>query len=92
MPRAARLPSCAAVTTNSPPIASPPAQTFGLPVAPPRGLDLKRLAEAVRRDKKVRAGAVRVALPERIGRMPQRQDPSIPIDARLELLPFLLRN
>ena len=65
---------------------------FGLPVRPPRGLDAKRWLAAVRRDKKTRAGIVRAALPERIGRMPECSDPSLPIDARRELLPLLVRN
>jgi 3-dehydroquinate synthase len=65
---------------------------FGLPVLAPRGLDPERIVAAVRRDKKARAGVGRAVLPERIGRMPGRSDPSVPFDATRELLPFLLRN
>jgi len=65
---------------------------FGLPVRPPRGLDRKRLAAAARRDKKTRGGVVRIVLPERIGLMPRRPDPSVPIDVTRDLLPYLVRN
>ena len=67
-------------------------RAFGLPVRPPRGLDPRRLAVALRRDKKTRSGVVRCALPERIGRMPAGTDPSVPVDASRDLLPFLVRN
>jgi 3-dehydroquinate synthetase len=67
-------------------------RAFGLPVRPPRGLDPERVAAAARRDKKTRAGGVRAVLPERIGRMPRREDPSVPVDVIGELLPFLIRN
>jgi len=67
-------------------------RAFGLPVRPPRGLDPKRIARAARRDKKTRAGVVRCALPETIGRMPMGSDPTIPVDATRDLLPFLVRN
>jgi 3-dehydroquinate synthase len=65
---------------------------FGLPVAPPRGLDAGRLALAARRDKKTRGGAVRCVLPERLGRMPDRADPSVSIEATRDLIPLLVRN
>lgn len=42
-------------------------QRFGLPVAPPAGLDPAQLRTALERDKKNRAGQVRCALPESIG-------------------------
>ena len=63
-----------------------------LPVRPPVGLDRKRLIGAMSRDKKTRAGIVRCALPERIGRMPAGAEPAVPVDATLDLLPFLVRN
>jgi 3-dehydroquinate synthetase len=50
------------------------------------------LTEAMSRDKKTRAGVVRCALPERIGRMPAGADPTVPVDATRDLLPFLVRN
>ncbi len=67
-------------------------RAFGLPVRPPRGLDPDRLATAARRDKKTRSGVVRCALPESIGRMPERSDPTVPVDTTRDLLPFLVRN
>ncbi len=63
-----------------------------LPVRPPAGLDPKRLARTIRSDKKTRQGVVRCALPERIGRMPKRADPTVAIDATRDLLPFLAGN
>ena len=65
---------------------------FGLPVRPPSGIDRKRLVEAMRRDKKARAGVARCALPERIGRMPRGGDPTVPVDTTRDLLPLLVRN
>jgi 3-dehydroquinate synthase len=65
---------------------------FGLPVRPLRGLDPNRLVAAARRDKKARGGVVRIVLPERIGRMPARPDPTVPIDLTRDLLPYLVRN
>ncbi len=65
---------------------------FGLPVRPPAGIDRKRLVRAMSRDKKTRAGIVRCALPERIGRMPAGDDPTVPVDPTVDLLPLLLRN
>ena len=67
-------------------------RAFGLPVRPPRGLDPIRLASAAHRDKKTRAGVVRCALPESIGRMPEGSDPTVPVDTTRDLLPFLVRN
>jgi 3-dehydroquinate synthase len=67
-------------------------RAFGLPVRAPRGLDPRRLASAARRDKKTRAGVVRCALPERIGRTPKGSDPTVPVDAARDLLPFLVEN
>jgi 3-dehydroquinate synthase len=67
-------------------------RAFGLPVRPPRGLDPGRLASALHRDKKTRRGVVRCVLPERLGAMPQRSDPSVAVDATVDLLPFLVRN
>lgn len=64
----------------------------GLPVRPPPGIDPKRLVRAMSRDKKVRAGVVRCALPERIGSMPGADDPTIPVDAARDLLPLLVGN
>lgn len=52
---------------------------LGLPTEAPGGLDRVSVLEALRRDKKRRAGTVRVALPERLGRMPDRLDPCVEI-------------
>ena len=41
---------------------------LGLPVDRPPGLDRRTIVAAMRRDKKVRGGVLRLALPERIGR------------------------
>jgi 3-dehydroquinate synthase len=65
---------------------------IGLPVRPPAGIDPVRLAQAMRRDKKTRAGIVRCALPERLGRMPLGSDPTVPVDPKRDLLPLLARN
>lgn len=65
---------------------------LGLPVRPPSGLDAKRLAQAMSRDKKTRNGVVRCALPERIGRMPAGEDPTVPVEPTRELLGYLLGN
>ena len=65
---------------------------FGLPVRPPRGIDPKRLVSAMGRDKKTRAGIVRCALPEKIGRMPPGDDPTVPVDPTRDFLPLLVRN
>jgi 3-dehydroquinate synthase len=65
---------------------------FGLPVRLPRGIEPKRLVIAMQRDKKSRGGIVRCALPERIGRMPAGDDPTIPVDPARDLLPLLVRN
>lgn len=43
---------------------------FGLPVRPPRGIDVGAALAAARRDKKNRRGGVRVCTPPRIGSMP----------------------
>jgi 3-dehydroquinate synthase len=67
-------------------------RAFGLPVRPPRAVDPKRLLQAARRDKKTRSGIVRCVLPEALGRMPDREDPSLPIDTIRDLLPFLRQN
>lgn len=66
-------------------------QRCGLPVALPRRLDPRRVAELTRRDKKARAGAVRCALPSRLGRF-SRPDPTVPIDPQVDLLPVLRQN
>ncbi len=52
---------------------------LGLPTEPPRSLDRRLVIEALRRDKKRRAGAVRVALPERLGTVPERGDPCVEV-------------
>ena len=65
---------------------------LGLPVRPPDGIDPNRLAQAMRRDKKTRAGVVRCALPARIGRMPAGDDPTAPVNPTRDLLPLLVRN
>jgi 3-dehydroquinate synthase len=52
---------------------------LGLPTEPPRGLDRGLAIEAIRRDKKRRKGVVRVALPERLGTMPNRTDPCVEV-------------
>jgi 3-dehydroquinate synthase len=43
---------------------------FGLPTRPPPRIVLTRIVDAIRRDKKARAGRARYALPLRLGRMP----------------------
>jgi 3-dehydroquinate synthase len=48
----------------------------GLPDGPPRSVSDRDLLEATRSDKKARAGAVRYALPERLGRMSPGADHS----------------
>jgi 3-dehydroquinate synthetase len=58
---------------------------FELPVRAPSGIDSRRLVRAMSRDKKSRAGIVRCALPERIGRMPAGDDPTVPVDPAREL-------
>lgn len=63
---------------------------FGLPVRVPAGIDRKRLVRAMIRDKKTRVGVVRCALPQRIGRMPAGNDPTVPVDPTKDLLPLLL--
>lgn len=67
-------------------------RAFGLPTRPPRGLDPGRLQRAFLADKKTRGGAVRCALPVRIGRMPTGPDPTVSVDSARELLPLLIRN
>jgi 3-dehydroquinate synthase len=67
-------------------------RALGLPIRPPAKLDAQRLMQAAGRDKKTRRGVVRCALPERIGRMPAGDDPTLPIDAARDLLPWLVRN
>jgi 3-dehydroquinate synthase len=67
-------------------------RAFGLPVRPPPRLDRQALLAAFRTDKKTRGGEVRCALPERIGRMPRRPDPTVSVDGARDLLPFLIRN
>ena len=64
----------------------------GLPVRPPAGIDPKRLAVAMGRDKKTQRGVVRCALPRSIGRAPAGDDPTFPVDPTRDLLPFLVRN
>lgn len=49
---------------------------YGLPAAPPAGVDAGQLIAATRRDKKSKRGRPRYALPEAIGRMPNRYDPT----------------
>jgi 3-dehydroquinate synthase len=63
----------------------------GLPVALPRRLDPRRVAELTRGDKKSRAGGVRCALPVRLGRF-SRPDPTVPIDPGVDLPPVLHQN
>ncbi|MGE3527543.1 MAG: 3-dehydroquinate synthase family protein, partial [Gemmatimonadales bacterium] len=46
--------------------------SLGLPVHPPAGLDRGAATEAIRHDKKNRAGAIRFSLPEAPGRMHRR--------------------
>jgi len=65
---------------------------FGLPVRPPKGIDPERLLRAMGRDKKTRAGIVRCALPERLGRMRSGADSTVPVDPKRDLLPLLVRN
>ena len=67
-------------------------RAFGLPVRPPPDLDPGMLARAALRDKKTRGGRVRCVLPERLGEMPTRDDPSVSVDAPRDLLPLLVRN
>jgi 3-dehydroquinate synthase len=47
-------------------------ERFGLPLRPPSGVTLAGVLEATRRDKKVRDGRVRYALPVQLGRMPRQ--------------------
>jgi 3-dehydroquinate synthase len=65
---------------------------FGLPIRAPRALDPARLLQAARRDKKTRSGVVRCVLPEALGRMPDRSDPSVSVDPVRDLLPLLRQN
>jgi 3-dehydroquinate synthase len=65
---------------------------LGLPVRAPASIDERRLLRAMSRDKKGRAGVVRCALPERLGRMPAGDDPTVPVDPKRDLLPLLRRN
>jgi 3-dehydroquinate synthase len=62
----------AAVGVTAPSVAERVAvalETFGLPMEPPGALDLERALPAMQHDKKVRAGAVRFALPKALGEM-----------------------
>jgi 3-dehydroquinate synthase len=65
---------------------------LGLPVRPPRGLDPRRLRDALRRDKKTRGGVVRCALPERLGRMAGGAEPTVSVEPARDLLPLLVGN
>jgi 3-dehydroquinate synthase len=65
---------------------------LGLPVRPPRGLDPRRLRDAMRLDKKARGGVVRCALPEGLGRMAGGTAATVAVDPVRDLLPLLVRN
>lgn len=56
-------------------------EAFGLPVRLPRQLDLDAVVEGTRRDKKVRDGRVRYALPRALGRMLPRASITCALDA-----------
>lgn len=61
-------------------------RAFGLPTRLPRGVDPGAVAALTRRDKKVRATAVRCALPRALGRMPPGSDPTVPADPERDIL------
>jgi len=65
---------------------------LGLPVRPPRGLDPRRLRDAMRLDKKTRGGEVRCALPERLGRMPAGAEVARAVDPVRDLQAFVVWN
>jgi 3-dehydroquinate synthase len=67
-------------------------RTLGLPVRAPAGLDPVELVRAMSRDKKVKGGILRCALPARIGRALDGDDPTVPVDATRELIPLLVEN
>lgn len=56
-------------------------QAFGFAPRIPAGLDPADLVAASLRDKKVRRGVVRYALPQRLGRLPRRSDPTHAVPA-----------
>lgn len=64
---------------------------FGLPVTLPARLDPRRVALRTRRDKKVRGGTVRCALPIRLGVF-SRPDPTFPVDPLRDLVSVLSPN
>jgi len=59
-------------------------ERFGLPVAVPAELPAGDLLETMLGDKKVRAGTVRFALPQRIGAMAQRADGAWTVDVGVD--------
>jgi 3-dehydroquinate synthase len=67
-------------------------EAFGLPVRAPSDVDPRRLARAMGHDKKTRGGVVRCALPTRIGRSIDDDDPTVPVDPARDLVPLILRN
>lgn len=56
---------------------------LGLPVRIPQGLDPDRILDAMRRDKKVRRGELRFALPERLGRHAGGAGYTVPVPEKL---------
>ncbi len=68
-------------------------QAFALPVTLPADLPAEDLLDAMRGDKKVREGAVRFALPRRIGEMAQQPDGAWTVEADEErILQTLARS
>jgi len=61
----------------------------GLKTRVPRAFDLAAFARHARRDKKVRDGRIRCALPLRIGRLGGGGDPTVPVDLSRDLLPAM---
>ncbi len=63
-------------------------QAYGLPVAVPQGLEPAALLSGARRDKKNRAGELRVAVPAALGCLPEAADPTLAVadDAFLQAL------
>ena len=54
-------------------------EAFGLPTNPTRGASPESIVQATRSDKKARAGRARYALPVRLGRMPDGDDPTVAV-------------
>jgi 3-dehydroquinate synthase len=61
-------------------------ETFALPVTVPGDLTAADLLDTLQADKKVRAGTVRFALPQRVGAMPQRADGAWTVEVGAEAI------